>query len=117
MTFDYFHLHHSCWKLLLSIKDTCADSLRQIFGPEYLTCETELPNVVVYLFMCAFSAGKMSKDSATGPSGKVFLEAAEAIEGMIKTGRGSIGAKLMEEFYGYAVDWDDFEDEEDDTAT
>ncbi|CAD0111931.1 unnamed protein product [Aureobasidium uvarum] len=109
LTFDYFRLHCFCWMLLRSVKDACADSMRQIFGPAYLERENQLPFVVGYLFMCAFSADKVGKDEGVEARSKVFLEAVGALEGMIETGAGGICVKIMEEYYNYAVNWDDFE--------
>ncbi|CAD0096495.1 unnamed protein product [Aureobasidium mustum] len=115
LTFDYLRLHRSCWTLLRSAKDACADSLRQTFGSDYLEGENQLPFIVGYLFMCAFTADKVGKGDGSTTRGKVFLEAAGAIDVMIETGEGAVCAKMMEEYYNYAVDWDDFEDDEDST--
>ncbi|KAG9648458.1 hypothetical protein KCU95_g18016, partial [Aureobasidium melanogenum] len=101
--------------LLRNVKDACADSLRRVLSPGYLERENQLPYVVGYLFMCVFTADKVGKDDEVEARSKVFLEAAGAIQTMIETGEGGICAKMMEEYYNYAVDWDDFEDAEDDT--
>jgi hypothetical protein len=109
LTFNYFHLHRFCWMLLRSIKDACSSSLRQLFGPSYIERETQLPFVVGYLFMCAFSADKMAKEQGVDARSKVFGEAVAVMEGMIETGAGGICVKITEEFFNYAVDWEDFE--------
>ncbi|CAD0091983.1 unnamed protein product [Aureobasidium vineae] len=109
LTFDYFNLHRFCWMLLRSVKDACADSMRQIFGPAYLERENQLPSVVGYLFMCAFSADKVDKDEGVEARSEILLQAVGALESKIETGAGSVHAKIMEEYYNYAVDWDDFE--------
>ncbi|THY50224.1 hypothetical protein D6C97_07087 [Aureobasidium pullulans] len=99
LSFDYFRLHRSCWMLLRSVKDHCADQLRELFGPSYLEKETQLPFVVGYLFMAAFSAEKVGKDVGVEARSKVFIDAAEAIEDIIC-------AKIIEEYFNYAVDWE-----------
>jgi hypothetical protein len=40
---------------------------------------------------------------------KVFGKAVEAMEGLIASGAGGICAKMMEQYFNYAVDWDEFE--------
>lgn len=109
LTFDHFRLHRFCWMLLRSIKDACSDSLRHLFGPSYIEKETQLPFVVGYLFMCAFSADKLAKEQGVEARSKVFGEAVEVMEGMIGTGAGGICVKIMEEYFNYAVDWEEFE--------
>lgn len=109
LTFDYFRLHRFCWMLLRMIKDACSESLRHLFGPSYIEKETQLPFVVGYLFMCAFSADKLAKEQGVEARSQVFGEAVEVMEAMMRTGAGGIGVKIMEEHYHYAVDWEEFE--------
>lgn len=109
LTFDYFRLHRFCWILLRSIKEACSASLRHLFGPSYIEKETQLPFVVGYLFMCAFSAEKFAKEQGVEARSKAFGEAVQAMEEMIGTGAGGICSKIMEQFFNYAVDWDEFE--------
>jgi hypothetical protein len=109
LTFDYFRLHRFCWMLLRTIKEACSSSLRQLFGPEYIERENQLPFLVGYLFMCAFSADKVGKEQGVEARSKVFGEAVEAMEGLIASGAGGVCAKIMEQYFNYAVDWDEFE--------
>jgi hypothetical protein len=109
LTFDYFRLHRFCWMLLRTIKDACSSSLRQLFGPSYIERETQLPFVVGYLFMCAFSADKLGKEQGVEARSRVFGEAVEAMEGLIASGTGGVCVKIMEEIFNYAVDWEYFE--------
>ncbi|KEQ58310.1 uncharacterized protein M437DRAFT_59780 [Aureobasidium melanogenum CBS 110374] len=109
LTFDYFRLHRFCWMLLRNVRDACADFIRQTFGPGHLEREDQLPFVVIYLFKRAFAKDKAGKSGGTEARSKIFLEAAGAIQNMIETGGGGICVKMMEECYGYDVDWDDFD--------
>lgn len=70
---------------------------------------TQLPFVVGYLFMCAFSADKVAGQQGVEARSKVFGEAVKAMDGMIATGAVGICVKIMEEYFNYAVDWDEFE--------
>lgn len=59
--------------------------------------------------MCAFSADKVAKHRGADVRSKVFGEAVEAMEAMLETGAGEICARMLEQYYGFAVDWEDFE--------
>jgi hypothetical protein len=109
LTFDYFRLHRFCWTLLRTVAEACSSSLRQLFGPDYIERENQLPFVMGYLFMCAFSADKLGKEQGVGARSKVFGEAAEAMQGLIASGAEGICAKIMEQYFNYAVEWDEFE--------
>jgi hypothetical protein len=109
LTFDYFRLHRFCWMLPRAVKDACSSSLRQLFGPSYIERETQLPFVVGYLFMCAFSADKLGKEQGVEARSQVFGVAMEPMEGLIETGAGGICVKILEQFFNYAADWEDFE--------
>lgn len=54
--FDYLRFHRFCWGLLRLIKEGCDDQLREIYGPNYLERQSQLPFVVGYIFMAAVNA-------------------------------------------------------------
>lgn len=54
--FDYMRFHRFCWGLLRLIKEGCDDQLREIYGPNYLERQSQLPFVVGYIFMAAVNA-------------------------------------------------------------
>lgn len=109
LTFDFLRLHCFCWTLLRRIGDACSSSLHRIFGPDHSEQESELPFMVGDLLMCAFSADEVAKKQGVNNSSKVFSEAVEAMEAVLQTGAGGICARMMEQYYGFAVDWEDFE--------
>jgi hypothetical protein len=51
----------------------------------------------------------VGKEQDVEARSKVFGEAVEAMEGLIVSGTGGICAKIMEQYFNYAVDWDEFE--------
>ncbi|KAK6950618.1 hypothetical protein Daesc_007142 [Daldinia eschscholtzii] len=51
-TLPYTAMHRECWELLRAVRKHCDPLLRQIFTPEYMERETELPFVVGYI-LCA----------------------------------------------------------------
>lgn len=109
LTFDYFRLHCFCWTLLRRINDACSSSLRRLYGPDYIEQEHGLPLVVAYLFECAFPAAALAKRQGVEVRSKVFGEAVEAMEAVLETGAGGICTRMMEQYYGLGVDWEDFE--------
>jgi hypothetical protein len=68
-----------------------------------------LPLVVAYLFECAFPAVALAKRQGVEVRSKVFGEAVEAMEAVLETGAGEICTRMMEQYYGLGVDWEDFE--------
>lgn len=109
LTFDYLRLHRFCWTLLRRIKDACSSSLHRLFGRDHFEPESQLPYIVGDLFMCAVSADKVAKQQGVEAKSKIFCEAMEAMEAVLETGAGEICARMMEQYYGFAVDWEDFE--------
>lgn len=112
LTFDYFSMHRLCWTLLDTVKEYIADDLRNMFGPEYLETESQLPLVVGCLVMAAFSADKVGKKML--PPGmearsNVFARAAESVQTMLMQDAGDVVTKMIEKIFNYAVDWEEIE--------
>jgi len=58
------------------------DSLQHLFGPAYLDRENQLPFVVGYLFLAAFTVEKISPktEEDVGDRSRIFREAAEILD-------------------------------------
>ncbi|KAK7959077.1 uncharacterized protein PG986_003931 [Apiospora aurea] len=82
--FPYLHFHRWCWRLLRAVKETADGLLRQLYTPNYLERENQLPWVVGWIFMAA------SGLEGGGVSDRRPLQlAAEALNAMMDTGAGS----------------------------
>jgi len=93
--FDYLRLHRQCWRLLRFIKDKCRHDLIRLFGPDYITEESELPLVVGYVLISAASTqevGSLLKARLPGvlPTNKVLEDASEVVKEMIREGAGAL---------------------------
>lgn len=108
LTFDHFRLHRQAWRLLRVIKDSIADDLRRIYGPEYLETEAQLPFVIGYIFMTAVNTKKLGalllpkKEDIV--SSKLLMKASESLEGMIDSGAGGLEIKILREKYGMEIE-------------
>ncbi|KAI0156453.1 hypothetical protein GGR57DRAFT_463469 [Xylariaceae sp. FL1272] len=85
--FPYLHFHRWCWRVLRSVKDACDSLLRQLYTPEYLENECQLPWVVGWIFMAA--SGLEAGISDRRP----LQKAAEAMEVFLATGSSSFITK------------------------
>lgn len=93
--YDYLRLHQQCWRLLRFVKDKCHNDLIKIFGPKYITKESELRFIVGYVMMSAASTqgvGNLLKARLPGVqvSSKVMQDATDVVRNMIESGNGSL---------------------------
>jgi hypothetical protein len=49
--FPYLDMHRRCWVLLRMVKKACEPLLLQVYGPDYMQREGQLPWVVGYIFL------------------------------------------------------------------
>jgi len=113
LVFDYFRLHRSCWMVLRAVHESVKESLRTMFGPGYLEHENQLPFVVGYLFMAAFSAENIGRDLLPGAEvrSSVLSKAADSLKEFIGSGAGSCVGKIVEGSFNYAMDREGIDDE------
>ncbi|KAF2827075.1 hypothetical protein CC86DRAFT_394111 [Ophiobolus disseminans] len=94
LSFDYLTFHRFCWRLLCGIKDTCCDQLVQMYGPDYIEDENQLPFVVGYIFASATNtrrlAGFMKIKKTDEVTSKVVRDAAEVLQVMVEAGAGDM---------------------------
>ncbi|KAH7079740.1 hypothetical protein FB567DRAFT_607183 [Paraphoma chrysanthemicola] len=105
LSFDYLTLHRTCWPLLRALKAATHDPLVEIFGPQYITRETQLPLVVGYIFMTATSewfpdAEYMQVKLTEEVSGRLLGVAAGVLGDMLTAEGGKKGSVVVELFKG-----------------
>jgi hypothetical protein len=88
MMFLYLIVHRMAWMALRAIKHSCDSILRQLYTPQYIERESELPFVIGYIFMAASGAQKGVIDS------RPMELAVVAFESMINSGAGQIAIDL-----------------------
>ncbi|KAK8063005.1 hypothetical protein PG997_015102 [Apiospora hydei] len=105
--FPYLHFHRWCWRLLRTVKEAADGLLRQLYTPDYLERENQLPWAVGWIFMAA-------SELEGGVSDRRPLQmAAEALNAMIETGAGSfLIDKVVGDELGIPVAFEEEEEEE-----
>ncbi|KAK8079330.1 hypothetical protein PG994_003137 [Apiospora phragmitis] len=92
--FPYLHFHRWCWHVLRAVKESSDSLLRQLYTPDYLERENQLPWVVGWIFMAA--SGLEGGVSDRRP----LQKAAEALNDMLELGTGSF---LIDKVLGDAL--------------
>lgn len=104
LSFDYLTLHRFCWRLLRAVKDRCRDRLIEMYGPEYIEKENQLPFIVGYIFMTATNTKRladfMKMKKTDEVTGVMLSQAADAIKGMLDAGTGDIVGTILRERLG-----------------
>ncbi|GAM91699.1 hypothetical protein ANO11243_097520 [Dothideomycetidae sp. 11243] len=105
LAFDYLMHNRFCWKLLRAVKDHCAEELRRLYGPSYITKETELPFMVSYIFLSALGPDQVAQFPMFAArrvetiTSQVLKLAANALNGLIGSGAGGIVASIIDKQY------------------
>ncbi len=85
-SFDYMLMHRQCWTVLRQVKTECADKMRQVYGPEYLEKENQLPFLVGYIFMAMTNDERLAQQIGLLPKRDGFkLVSRELLESAAKT--------------------------------
>ncbi|KAK8097028.1 hypothetical protein PG999_012972 [Apiospora kogelbergensis] len=92
--FPYLHFHRWCWKLLRAVKESTDGLLRQLYTPDYLERENQLPWVVGWIFISASGLNGGVSDR------RLLQKAAEALNRMLEQGTGSF---LIDQVLGDAL--------------
>ncbi|RDI78380.1 hypothetical protein Vi05172_g11587 [Venturia inaequalis] len=106
LVFDYFRLHRQCWLLLQVIKERLDPDLRQMFGPDYIERESQLPTVVAYIFMAAVKddasiPGFSKKRRSDVVTNELLERAAASLEEFCESGTAEIVLKCIFGVFGY----------------
>ncbi|KAG8410934.1 hypothetical protein J3458_016499 [Metarhizium acridum] len=96
-SFPYAQMHRWCWRLLRAVKEACDPLLRQIYGPDYLENETELPFIVGYVLLLA--SGADGEKQTMQP----LEEAARALEGMVEPAGDFVTKKILGEILNIPI--------------
>ncbi|KAF1918794.1 hypothetical protein BDU57DRAFT_535853 [Ampelomyces quisqualis] len=111
ISYGYLCLHRQCWRLLHAVKDQCRDDLINMYGPDYMVRESELPFIVGYVLSSATNAqgiGEMikAKKSGVGVTSKVMEDAKSVVEAVIDSGMGGILVeRILPEALGVQIDF------------
>lgn len=79
------------------MKEACDPLLRQIYGPDYLSNETELPFVVGYIFLLASGADRGKQTM------QPLEEATRALEGMVEPAGDFITERVLGEILSIPI--------------
>jgi hypothetical protein len=113
LSYDYLTLHRFCWRLLRAVKDRCRDRLINMYGPDYIEEEYQLPFLVGYIFGAATNtkqlADALKLKQTDEVTSVVLMEAACAMQDMLEAGAGDLVGRVLREQLGIP-----FEFEEDD---
>lgn len=84
MTFPYLTMHRAAWTMLCAVREACDPLLREMFGPEYLERENQMPWVVGWVLMALYLG-----DST------LLQKAAEVVRARARTAHGSIATQRL----------------------
>jgi hypothetical protein len=109
--YDYLRLHRQCWRLLRVVRDACRDDLIRMYGPDYLTKESELPFIVGYMLMSAASTqevGNMLKARLPGVdiTSKVMKDATDVVMTMIEAAGALVVDHILPKAFGVRIDFE-----------
>lgn len=99
IAFDYFRLHRQCWRLLLAVECHVRNDLINIYGPDYMQKDSELPFVVGYVLMTASRSQELSDLlGAKRPGVEITSKVQEGARRVVKDFVGSgVGNLIVEQ--------------------
>jgi len=102
-SFPYLHMHRWCWRILRSVKHACDVDLRNLYGPEYIERESQLPWVVGSILMAASASNTEPLQKST-----------QVLKELVESGTGDfIVTKIIGEAFGMPIS---FVNEDEDVA-
>ncbi|KAJ5365149.1 hypothetical protein N7517_008035 [Penicillium concentricum] len=103
IAFKYFVTHPTCWLLLTTIKNACADQLCDIFGAGWIEKENQLPWMVGYIFLAASNVDRAANLVAKKRPGQVtsqlMVTAAAVLNSMLESVMGAFTARILSQFH------------------
>ncbi|KAK8179011.1 hypothetical protein BC567DRAFT_284952 [Phyllosticta citribraziliensis] len=103
--FDYLYMHFAAWMMLQTAKNACDAHLQQMFGPNYLQHEYELPGIVGYLLFALANPENVGTDSYVDEKtdnlmSVPFSRVAQAWDYVVDDGCHAIGRMVTQHLEG-----------------